>query len=167
VAEDRVVLARAEKPFWLVDAVIREGELTVCSGDAHREWYVIVAASERLPLLHALRTRCGRQAPPGEAPEREMLELLAQAFRGRTGLYEEIEAFFSEAGIPPAAPPSGRPDRRSSLTSRGSLTGGELAIFRQQSHSREPGYSGARRALSSYSTCWLAGSITIARFMSA
>jgi hypothetical protein len=82
VAEHRVVLLRAEKPFWLVDAVIREGELTVCSGDAQREWHVIVAAAERLPLLHALRARCGRQALPGEAPERETLELLAQAFSG-------------------------------------------------------------------------------------
>jgi hypothetical protein len=100
VAEHRVVLLRAEKPFWLVDAVIREGELTVCSGDAEREWHVIVAASERLPLLHALRARCGRQGLPGEAPEREMLELLAQAFSGRIGLHEEIKAFLSEAGIP-------------------------------------------------------------------
>ena len=89
------------------DSLVAEGEvvragrtLTVCSGDAQREWHVIVAASERLPLLHALRARCGRQALPGAAPERETLELLAQAFSGRTGLYEEIKAFLSEAGIP-------------------------------------------------------------------
>ena len=98
--ESRVVLLKQEDPFWMVDAAIEDGKLSICSGDAHREWYVIVEADQRERLLQALRSRGGDQPRPGDTPDRETLDLLAQTFSGRTGLLEEIKALLEQAAIP-------------------------------------------------------------------
>ena len=104
----KVILYRATRPFWLVDASIGpETGLSICSGDADNEWYVRVEPEHVDRLLFALRARKERlgltdaSTAHGEPiPDNEVLALLVANFgNGSANPFADIKQFFAEAEI--------------------------------------------------------------------
>jgi hypothetical protein len=84
----------------MVDASISDGRLTICSGDNWNEWFLYVEASDKQRLLCALRDHCGENEDTSEPVGSATLRLLSGAFSGRSGILEEIKAFFDRSGVP-------------------------------------------------------------------
>ena len=96
---DSVTLWKADTPgyYWLVEASLdAHGNLSVCSGDATREWYAIVSA-DHVPQLRA--TLAGDDVRLAAMP---VLDQLVARFGadGERGPFEDIKLFLNGHAIP-------------------------------------------------------------------
>lgn len=93
-------LYRADNPYWLTDASIRDnGDLVVMSGDTKNEWSKIVPAGHKPALLNVLLERVTIDEVPAEETDDRLLRALSAMFAGENA-YEDIGAFLERHAIP-------------------------------------------------------------------
>lgn len=94
---NRVVLQVARMGTWIVDVRLREnGDLAFCSGDAHREWYAIVPASE----MEALRTAIvASLEPEASGTILDLVKARFSASEEAPNPFNAIKAFLTRSGI--------------------------------------------------------------------
>lgn len=90
--------AEAQGHSWLVDATVdAEGDVSICSGDQHHEWFAIIRAEHVALLQSALAD--GDEPPSGQS----VLNQLVARFGNRTeeiGPFETIKRFLNTHAVP-------------------------------------------------------------------
>jgi hypothetical protein len=95
-----VTLWKAESSgyYWLVDATMSaKGDVSICSGDQHHEWYAIIRAEHVAQLQSALADGDERLS------ERSVLDQLVARFGNRAeerGPFEAIKQFLDAHAVP-------------------------------------------------------------------
>lgn len=106
---ESVVLYRAARPYWLVDAKLddRDG-LSICSGDANAEWFIRVLPDDLDRLRALLEARLERIGGSGvmrgtvsDLPRQPLLLLLLENFGHLDdNPFASVKDFLKESRVP-------------------------------------------------------------------
>jgi hypothetical protein len=101
MTDKKIILYKAEKPFWLTIASVRDdGDLRIMSGDADNEWSKIVPAASKPALLNALLKNVTVAEAVGDEADARLLRALSAMFEGNENAFEDVKAFLERHAIP-------------------------------------------------------------------
>lgn len=104
MSSSSVVLYRVAGPeslyWWMTDVSIQNGEVLICSGDNHGEWYIRINATLKDSLLEALLKQSRKEQDNEGDTDQLLLNLMMEQFGDqKANPFNAIKLFLDKSGI--------------------------------------------------------------------